>query len=306
MLLRQLEYLTALAREGHFGRAARTCHVSQPALSGGIHRLEEELGIQIVQRSQRFNGFTAEGAEVLRWAQRVLAGQEDLVQTLATMRGSLTGVLRVGAIPTALTVASLFTQPLHERHPLVRFELRSMSSIAIVDALNAADLDVGISYVDGEPLGKARLMPLYRERYMFLAPPERRPTTQPVTWAEAAEAPLCLLTPDMQNRRILDGYFTQAGASATPVVEADTVSAIYAHATAMRLCSVIPHTWLHNSVTPPDFVVLPMVEPRRSLHVGLVLPPQRPSSVLTQAFVEEARKVDVSGSMTADDGHRQP
>jgi len=56
MLLRQLEYLCALAREGHFGRAAAACHVSQPALSAGIRKLEAELRLQIVQRGQRFEG----------------------------------------------------------------------------------------------------------------------------------------------------------------------------------------------------------------------------------------------------------
>src|SRR5580765_2676170 len=112
MLLRQLEYVTALAREGHFARAAAACHVSQPALSAGIRKLEAELGVQVVQRGQRFEGFTPEGAEVLRWAQRMLAEQEALRQELATMRGGLSGVLRLGAIPTALSVASLLTTPL--------------------------------------------------------------------------------------------------------------------------------------------------------------------------------------------------
>ena len=65
MLLRQLEYLNALAREGHFGRAAEACHVSQPALSAGIRKLETELRVQIVQRGQRFEGFTPEGTQLL-------------------------------------------------------------------------------------------------------------------------------------------------------------------------------------------------------------------------------------------------
>lgn len=116
MLLRQLEYLTALAREGHFGRAAQACLVSQPALSSGIRKLESDLGIQIVQRGQRFQGFTSEGSEVLRWAQRVVAERESLRHTLTNMRDGLAGVLRMGAIPTALTVASMFTTPLLKRN----------------------------------------------------------------------------------------------------------------------------------------------------------------------------------------------
>jgi DNA-binding transcriptional LysR family regulator len=101
MLLRQLEYLNALAREGHFGRAANACHVSQPALSAGIRKLEAELRVQIVKRGQRFEGFTPEGTQVLKWAQLMIAEQDALGHALATMRGGLSGVLRIGAIPTA-------------------------------------------------------------------------------------------------------------------------------------------------------------------------------------------------------------
>src|SRR5580765_2690999 len=128
MLLRHLEYLTALSREEHFGRAALACHVTQPALSAGIRKLESVLDVQIVRRGQRFEGFTPEGHEVLRWAQRILAERDSLDHTLAAMRGGLTGVLRIGAIPTALSTASLVTTPMHATHPLVRYSMESMSS----------------------------------------------------------------------------------------------------------------------------------------------------------------------------------
>jgi len=107
MLLRQFEYLSALAREGHFGRAANACHVSQPTLSAGIRKLETELGVQIVQRGHRFEGFTPEGKLVLSWAHRILAEESALIHELASMRGGLSGVLRIGVIPTASTVAPL-------------------------------------------------------------------------------------------------------------------------------------------------------------------------------------------------------
>jgi DNA-binding transcriptional LysR family regulator len=68
MFARQLEYLVALDRERHFGRAAATCHVSQPALSEAVRSLERELGVPLVRRSRRFEGFTPEGERVLRWA----------------------------------------------------------------------------------------------------------------------------------------------------------------------------------------------------------------------------------------------
>ncbi|MFM9372263.1 LysR family transcriptional regulator [Streptomyces sp. Da 82-17] len=298
MLLRQLEYLTALSREGHFGRAAEVCHVSQPALSAGIRKLEAELGVQIVQRGQRFEGFTPEGRQVLQWAHRMLAEQGALRDALASMRGGLAGVLRIGAVPTALTVASLLTAPLREKHERVRYSLESMSSREIVSRLNDFEIDAGMTYVDGEPLGKVRVVPLYRERYVFLTPCDGEfGGRDTVRWDEAAVAPLCLLTPVMQNRRILDACFAEAGAVAVPVVETDTVSAIYAHVTSMGLSSVIPHAWLHTYGVPDGTRVLPLPRPGRSLHVGLVLADRGPESMLARALVETARAVDLHGAL---------
>ncbi len=246
MLLRQLEYLSALAREGHFGRAAQACHVSQPGLSAGIRKLEAELGVQIVQRGHRFEGFTPEGKRVLLWAHRMLAEQDALRDELSSMRVGLSGVLRIGAIPTALTVPSLLIAPLLQRHPLVRVSLESLSSREIVDRLSEFDVDVGMTYVDGEPLGTVRSMQLYRERYLLLTRSNGEfAGRDSVGWAEAATTPLCLLSPVMQNRRILDRNFAEAGVTVTPLVETDTVSAIYAHVGTMPVSSVIAHAWLH-------------------------------------------------------------
>lgn len=296
MLLRRLEYLTALSREEHFGRAADACHVSQPALSAGIRKLEQELGVQVVQRGQRFEGFTPEGVEVLRWAQRVLAERDLLDQGLSAMRGGLSGTLRIGAIPTALSVASLLTTPLREEHPLVRFRLTSMSSREIVRSLNDFEIDVGMTYLDGEPLGRVRVVPLYREHYLFLTPADGEyGGREAVSWEEAAAAPLCLLTPDMQNRRIIDGHLADTGRVSDVVVETDTVSAIYAHVTSMGLSSIVPHTWLPAFGVPEGIAVLELPRPRRAHQVGLVLAGHGPESMLARALVETARTVDLLG-----------
>ncbi len=76
VLIQQFEYLVALAREKHFGRAAKVCNVSQPTLSVAIRRLERELGVVIVLRGHRFEGFTDEGSRVVTWAHRILAEVE--------------------------------------------------------------------------------------------------------------------------------------------------------------------------------------------------------------------------------------
>ncbi|HEV7651586.1 MAG TPA: LysR family transcriptional regulator [Actinophytocola sp.] len=300
MLLRQLEYLTALAREGHFGRAAESCHVSQPALSAAIRKLEAELDVQIVQRGQRFEGFTPEGKQVLLWAHRILAEQDAMRHELASMRGGLSGVLRIGAIPTALTVASMLTTPLAEQHPQVRVSIESLSSRQIVHQLAEFDLDVGLTYIDGEPLGTVRTVPLYRERYLLLTPangPFAEHRT--VGWGELADIPLCLLSPVMQNRRILDRNFAEAGVTVTPSVETDTVSAIYAHVATRRWSSVIAHAWLHVFGVPEGMRIVPLERPRRAHQVGLVLADREPEPMLARALLDATNQIDMQAELDA-------
>lgn len=298
MLLRQFEYLSSLAREGHFGRAADACHVSQPTLSASIRKLEAELGVQIVQRGHRFEGFTPEGELVLSWAHRILAEQSALRHELASMRGGLSGVLRIGVIPTASTVAPLLTTPFHAEHPLVRVSLVSMSSREIVHRLSGFDLDLGMTYVDGEPLGPVRVVPQYRERYLLLTPREGEFAGRAsISWAAAASTPLCLLSPVMENRRILDKNFADAGVTASPVVETDTVSAIYAHVDTMRLSTIIAHAWLHMFGVPDGMRIVPLERAQRSYQVGLVLADRFPEPMLARAMLDTSRLVDMPGEL---------
>ena len=108
-------------------------------------------------------------------------------------------------------VASL-TTPFRARHPNVRFTIMSRTSIEVLAQLENLEIDAGLTYLDNEPLGRVTAVPLYRERYRLLtssdAPLGNRDS---VTWAEVAQVPLCLLTPNMQNRRIIDELLRRAG-----------------------------------------------------------------------------------------------
>src|ERR1041385_1866595 len=106
MVIKQLMYVAALARERHFGRAAESCNVSQPTLSAAVRQLEEELGAPIVERGQRFAGFTPEGECVLEYAKRILSECDALKQDLGRLRQGLIGRLRLGVMPTAQPVVS--------------------------------------------------------------------------------------------------------------------------------------------------------------------------------------------------------
>ncbi|PSK99921.1 DNA-binding transcriptional LysR family regulator [Murinocardiopsis flavida] len=298
MLLRQLEYLVALVRERHFARAADACHVSQPSLSAGIRKLERELGVPIVRRGRRFEGLTPEGERVLLWAHRILAEADALRADLAAMRGSLAGVLRVGAIPTALTAASLLTAPFCERHPHARVMLESLSSREISRRLAEFELDAAMTYVDDEELSGVRATPLYDERYLLLTPNDGALAHRAsVGWAEVAAVPLCLLAPHMRNRRILDGFFGAAGATVVPAIETDTVSALYAHVATRQWSSVISHAWLHMFGVPAGMRVVRLADPPWFPQIGLVISDRRPEPILAGALLSVAGEVDVRGEL---------
>jgi DNA-binding transcriptional LysR family regulator len=102
-LIDKLEFLIALARERHFGRAAEVCGVTQPTLSSGLKQLEESLNTLLVIRGSRFEGFTPEGERALEWARRIVADSRAMRQDLDTLKRGLSGEIRIAAVPTALS-----------------------------------------------------------------------------------------------------------------------------------------------------------------------------------------------------------
>ncbi|WP_329459387.1 LysR family transcriptional regulator [Streptomyces sp. NBC_01497] len=295
MLLRQLEYLVALARERHFARAAAACYVSQPSLSAGIRKLERELDVPIVRRGRRFEGLTPEGERVLLWAHRILAERDALRHELSAMRGGLAGTLRLGAIPTALTVASLLTTPFCERHPRALVVIDSLPSRDITHRLAEFEIDIALTYLDDDSLGKVRRTPLYEERYLLLTPKDGPLAGQrEAQWSEIARLPLCLLTRQMRNRRIMDEFFAADGVGAvTPSVETDSVAGLYAHLSAGHWSSVISHAWLHMFGVPEGMRVLPLSRPDHGPRVGLVIADRSPEPLLARALLETARQAGV-------------
>jgi DNA-binding transcriptional LysR family regulator len=301
MQLRYLEYLDALAHARHFARAAAACNVSQPGLSAGIRKLEAEVGVQIVKRGRRFEGFTPEGERVLHVARRMIAERAALHQDLTSMKGAMSGTLRIGAIPTALTALSLLTKPFCDEHPLVHLAVYSLSSEEIVHQLSEFELDVGLTYVDGEPLGTVRTVPLYEERFLLLTPRDSRIAEQEsVGWAQLAGLPLCLLSSNMQNRRILQRNVAEAGVTITPKLESDTISVLYDHVSAHNWSTVITEAWLKALGVPDGMRAIPMDKPRRSYHVGMVLADREPAPLLARALLDVTQRLDLPSEFAQD------
>lgn len=299
MILRHLEFLTALARERHFARAATACNVSQSTLSAGIKQMEESLGVLLVERGQRYVGLTPEGAKVLEWAQHVMTDFEGLQQNLTQMRRGLGGQLKIGAIPATLPMISLLTTPFSKRHPQTTTMIRALTSIEIQRGLDDFSLDIGITYLDNEPLVRVRRLQLYMERYVLLTrqsePLQDRET---ISWSEAATYPLCLLTSDMQNRRILDMHFREAGAEVHAMIESNSLITLWSHLHFGHWSTIVPHSFLPLVGAMEGVRTLALVEPDATHAVGLVASDRNPLPPVARAFLDLAKEMNLKHEMT--------
>jgi DNA-binding transcriptional LysR family regulator len=303
MIVRYLEYIVALARERHFARAAAACNVTQPTLSAGIKQLEDSLGVLIVERRQRFTGLTAEGERVLAWAQRILADYRGLEQELSELREGLTGQLRIGGIPVGLPALGLLTSQFAAGNPRVRFEIVSQTSIEIQRGLDDFQIDVGLTYLDNDPLARVRTVELYRERYVLITHRDGPfAGRHEASWAEAARLPLCLLTPSMQNRRILDAYFRASGADVQAMIETNSLITLWSHLRFGQWSTVVPHTFLLLLGHQQDLIALPLVEPTGTHTLGLVASSREPLTPMTQALLACAREFDLSSAIEQEIG----
>lgn len=294
MDIRQLQYLVALAQEKHFTRAAQACHVTQPTLSGRLRQLEQELGVPIVERGHRFHGFTPDGERVLKWARAILDHWTSLQNEIATLHrdGPLVGRLAIGAIPSALPMASLLTKEIQVRHPQVELTVLSQSSIDILRHLEDFSIDVGLTYLDNEPIEGMRSEAVYRERYCLLVRGDSAIAGAPsVTWAEAANQALCLLTPDMQNRRIIDRAFRDASSTPIPRLETNSVINLCSSVRHMGLASIVPEYFLEMLGPIPDLQTVPLTSPVVEHSVGLVALDRDPVSPLALAAFDCAHQL---------------
>jgi len=302
MFVRQMMYLVAVARERHFARAAAACHVSQPTLSAGLRKLEEELGLKLVMRGHRFLGLTPEGERVLSWARQIIADYDSLKQDLAADEDALFGTLRLGGIPATLPSLPKLTAPFAASHPSVTIEIRSLSSIAIQQALDEFEIDAGITYLDNEPLKRVRRQALYRERYLFITRSARLAKRKSVSWAEAAREPLCLLSGDMQNRRIVDHIFAEAGVAPRARIETNSFVSILAHVETGQWSSIVPHTYVDAFGGMKGVHARPLVKPSRTQTIGLVVSDRDPLSPIANALLRSVRALDLERTF----GARQP
>lgn len=291
-MLDKLELLLSLARERHFGKAAEAAGVTQPTLSSAVKSLEEQFGVLIVERGSRFRCFTPEGERVLDWARRLVGDARAMRQEIDGLKRGLSGHLRLGVIPTALPFVTELSVPFRVRYPDVRFTIMSLSSDTIQAQLDNLEADVGISYIDTEPLGRFQTVQLYEERYVLLVSPDSPlAKLEAVSWAEAGRLPLCLLTPDMQNRRIINRHLLEAGSPQRPTLESNSLLVLYSHVRTGDWASIIPARLAETMDRPGRLKPITLVDPTVAHQIGMIVKRREPHAPLVAAFIAHAKRI---------------
>ncbi|MCW1931682.1 LysR family transcriptional regulator [Pararhodobacter zhoushanensis] len=289
-MIDKLEMLIALARERHFGRAAEACHVTQPTLSSGIKALEQSLGVQLVQRGARYIGLTTEGERVLARAKTIVAEARAMKSDVAVAREGLSGTLRLGVIPTALSSIHDLTRPFLAAHPGVRLRIVSLNSHEILERLTEFEIDAGLSYAAVDtPMDKPaadRSVLLYEESYALVTC-ARADLPASLRWADLGGYELGLLTTDMQNRRIIDTNLARAGISVSPRIESNSIVALISHVTAPHHATILPARTAAFYATGRELACIPITGGVSGIAtVAFILPPVGRRTLLLDAFLK--------------------
>jgi DNA-binding transcriptional LysR family regulator len=213
-------------------------------------------------------------------------------EEMRAVKQGLSGKLRLAVIPTALAMVSGLTTPLSARHPNLKFTVLSRTSAEILQLLENLEIDAGITYLDNEPLGRVTTVPLFAEHYNLVTRADTPLSDrQSVTWAEVAALPLCLLTPDMQNRRIINRHMAQAGAQVAPRLESNSVITLTSHVLTGDWATILPLQTAEFFLASGALSAVPIVAPEAAHLVGLVAPHREPHTPVLDALLTAARRL---------------
>ena len=289
VIVRKLEYLVALAKERHFARAASVCHVSQPTLSAGIQQLETELGIQIVRRGRKFQGFTEAGEMVLAWAQKTTTAAVRLQERLAERQGSFTGTLRIGVLGSTIPLMKTFTLPFQHRYPNVNLRVTIHNAFDIQQAIEDCSIDVGITYLDKRARHYGRSQALYGEEYELLIRRGTRFSGEScVPWQAIKELPLCLLIPNTRIFGTEESEILNDALTKTPHIVTSAIWMVMDHVRTGKWASVLPRPVRIMIADDNELEAIPLPKTGDPPLVGIVLPRTEPRSPQAEAFFEIA------------------
>ena len=268
--LKQLRYFDALAREQHFGRAAEACAVTQPALSMQIQDLEASLGISLVERTRNGIKLTPKGEEIANRAQRLLNDVRNLIDYAQHTGGILSGVLRLGVIPS---VAPYLLPPLlpllKDKYPNLELHVRETQTQVLTDELVEGKLDVlllalPIKNSDVETLS------IFDDRFLLAVPKSKKLSGRVRATKDMVEGDRLLLLEEghcLRDQALT--YCTLRQVDAVNTFGASSLSTIVEMVSAGLGITLLPEICVGVEGRNREIKVMRFVEPEPSREIGL-------------------------------------
>jgi len=297
MDLRQLRYLVALADEAHFTRAAARMHIAQPALSQQIRRLEDEVGLALVDRSTRRVALTEAGTLLVDRARGILAEVDAAAAELADLAGVRTGHLIIGAMQSLGPFdLSILLAAFHARHPGVELTVQEEVSDALLAMLRADAVDLAfVSLAErGDRDGLEAKQLLTEPLLVMLAPGHRLAGRKRLRMADLAGERFIAFREGAGLRRILAAAAHEAGFEAQIAFETNEVERARAMAARGLGVTVVPES--DAARQGPEVAAVPLHRPALSRDVTLVWRSGRRHGPAARAFFALAGGADRTGT----------
>ncbi|MDW8846264.1 LysR family transcriptional regulator [Erwinia sp. MMLR14_017] len=294
MDIKQLIYLCNLERERHFGRAAEASFVSQPTLSMRLKNLERELGLSLINRSNNFDGFTAEGERVLSWAREIVSVYQGLKLEVESLKHGVNGTLRIGVVPQCSISLPLMLKAISDRYPQLDYRVAVLSADQLLEALNSHTVDVGIGFFELATLRELHFQaePLQDHGVEVMFHPHHFPQLigeGALALENLQEIPLCLAEQTRYFRRYLDMHFRDAEIRLRVILETTSVFQLV-QATQVGLgCLISPTGHLLPGMAPELHSRALSIEPM-SRQAALVIAEPGRATPLSQHFFDEVRR----------------
>jgi LysR family hydrogen peroxide-inducible transcriptional activator len=297
--LRQLRYLASLARHRHFGRAAKDCAVTQPALSMQVRELERGIGAELVERRTGEIALTETGLEVERRAEHILAATRDLID-FARHRGVLTGKLRLGIIPTLAPYVLPHVLPrLQSTYPLLRLEVRETQTKTLLEELVSGELDTVMLALPADG-ADVETMSLFDDRFMLALPiADAAPLQGRVAVEDVDQRRLILLEEGHCLRDQALTFCAAASGDAPASLGATSLATVMQMVANGYGVTLLPEVAAGVEVRDSRVKLLRFVEPEPARTIGLAWRRTSPrkrdfaalGEIVTEAFGLSARKV---------------
>jgi LysR family transcriptional regulator, hydrogen peroxide-inducible genes activator len=299
----ELRYLVALANRAHFGRAAEDCHVSQPTLSTQIRKLEEYLGVTLIERSAKTFSLTATGHKVVEKARKIVAQVDALLASTRTRHGPLTGPLNLGVIPTLAPYLLPRLLPLVKSH-YKRLQLVVHEDLTghLLERLRGYQIDAALLALPLDAEGFEEI-PLFDESFWFACPPQH-PLAQlkRVTEADLRGEPMLLLADGhcLRGQALAACGRTAEDEESIDDFRAASLETICQLVAAGFGCTLLPALTARAIQGPePPFVVRPLQSRHASRRIGLVWRRGYPKAQELALLAKLVRDNPPSGTRTA-------